>query len=718
MPWHYNGSGRWPAACLAGFVLGCVALLAVLDELNPPDMTRFETRSLEVRASGGELLRVFPVEDGRLRQQVSLDEVDPLFIAMLLAFEDKRFYHHGGVDGRALARAMYQAVTSGEVVSGASTLTMQVAKLLEPRSRTVGAKIIEMFRAWQLEGRFSKKQILEMYLTLAPYGGNLEGIKAASSAYFGHDTKHMTPEEAALLVALPQSPTRLRPDRHSADARRARDKVLKRVAPLVGLDPHLAKLAADVPVASVRHVPDIVAAHAASRLRFARSNTDMVLHTTLDFVLQKRLERLALSGARGVHEQASAAILVVDNKTRTIKAYVGSAGIGEGRRLGYVDMVRAVRSPGSTLKPFIYGMAFDEGLAAPETRLRDEPRNFGGYTPNNFMDRHYGEVSIAEALALSLNVPAVAVLDRLGPVNFAQRLRDQKIPLVLPGAEKAGLAIALGGLGMTLEDLTAMYAALADDGVVRPLKLQQAGAEDHLPDHALMRPPARFAVARILANISPPEGRLVPNSATQRQIAYKTGTSYGFRDAWAIGFDGDHTVGVWLGRADGTPIPGHFGAASAAPLLFDVFDNLEKGGPAPWEQAAQTAQATSAFETLPPGLKYFDRAERLIEVGAHVASLNITFPVPDSVLEITGETTPLTLLAEGGKRPLQWFVDGVPVQSGRWARNASYQLRGEGFYGVTVVDALGQRSTAKIRAVRPRTSAPEGKLGVLTPVAD
>ncbi len=717
MPWHLNRSGRWPAAYLAGFVIGCIALVAIIDRTNPPDMTRFETRSIEVRASDGSLLRVFPVEDGRLRQQVTLEEVDPLFISMLLAFEDKRFYTHGGVDARALIRALYQAAANGEIVSGASTLTMQVARLLEPRPRTIGAKIVEMFRAWQLEWRFSKRQILEIYLTLAPYGGNLEGIKAASVAYLGHDTRHMTPEEAALLVALPQSPTRLRPDRHSDAAFTARNKVLRRVAPIIGLDAHLADLAAKVPVGAKRYRPAIIAPHASSRLRFARSGTDVVINTTLDISLQKRLEHLAQGGARRVHEQASAAILVVDNRSRTVLAYVGSAGIGEKRRLGYVDMVRAVRSPGSTLKPFIYGMAFDEGLAAPETRLRDEPRNFGGYTPSNFHDRHYGEVSIAEALIRSLNIPAVAVLDRVGPVVFTQRLQDQGVPLALPGTEVPGLAIALGGLGMTLEDLTAMYAALADDGVVKPLGLLPDRRSDAVTGQPLLRQPARHAVARILAGIRPPEGRLVA-TAPVRQIAYKTGTSYGFRDAWAIGFDRDYTVGVWLGRADGTPIPGHFGVSSAAPVLFDVFDHLEKSAPAPWAETIEATYANLNFQALPPGLKYFDRAERLIEVGAHVPNLNIAFPAPESVLEITGDTTPLTLLAHGGKRPLQWFVDGVPLPSSRWARKASYQLQSEGFYSVTVVDALGQRSVAKIRAVRQSAPGFEGKLGVLTPVAD
>lgn len=718
MPWHLNRIGRWPAVFFAGFVLGCIALFAIVDRVNPPDMTRFETRSVEVRANDGSLLRVFPVEDGRLRQQVTLEEVDPLFINMLLAFEDKRFYAHGGVDARALVRALFQAATNGKIVSGASTLTMQVARLLEPRPRTFVAKIVEIFRAWQLERRFSKRQILEIYLTLAPYGGNLEGIKAASAAYLGHDTRHMTPEEAALLVALPQSPTRLRPDRHSRAALAARNKVLRRVTPVIGLDGHLADLAAKAPVPHGRYTPALIAPHAASRLRLARSGADAVIHTTLDASLQKRLEGLALESARRVHEQASTAIIVVDNRSRDILAYVGSAGIGERRRLGYVDMVRAVRSPGSTLKPFIYGMAFDEGLAAPETRLRDEPRSFDGYTPSNFLDRHYGEVSIAEALMQSLNIPAVAVLDRVGPVAFTQRLQEQGVALMLPGSDAPGLAIALGGLGMTLESLAAMYAALADDGVVRPLSLLPDQVGDTEPGKPLLRQPARHAVARILAGIRPPDGRLVAAAAPTRQLSYKTGTSYGFRDAWAIGFDRDYTVGVWLGRADGTPIPGHFGASSAAPVLFDVFDRLEKSAPAPWAGVKEATQANLDFHALPPGLKYFDRAERLIEVGAHVPGLNIAFPVSESVLEIHGDVTPLSLLADGGKRPLQWFVDGVPLPSSRWARKASYQLQSEGFYSITVVDALGQRSTVKIRAVRQGASVSEGKSGILIPVAD
>lgn len=695
MPGRIRTIGKWTLLLSAGGLLLLVASFFILDRLYPPALARFEDTSDEVVAADGQLLRLFLVEDGLVRRRIALEEVDPLYIRMLLAYEDKRFYDHGGVDIFALGRATWQALRYGEIVSGGSTLTMQAARLLEPRPRTLPSKLIEMFRALQLEHHFSKQEILEIYLTLAPFGGNLEGVKAAVQGYFGHGASRLTPDEAALLVILPQAPTRLRPDRFGARALMARNKVLRRVSQAVGLEVDVTALALAAPVPHERRETSIHAPHLAARLQLEGRGGRAL--TTLDFALQSELERLVAARAAAVHGRASAAVLVVHNESRCVLAYVGSAGYGDSERRGYVDMVTGLRSPGSTLKPFIYGMAFERGLAHAETRVRDEPRTFGNYAPGNFMDRHYGEISMREALVRSLNVPAVAVLERLGPVSFTEELREAGAVLQLPGAEPAGLAVALGGVGTSLESLVELYAALASDGMVRPL-VYLADAQASPPSgQELLSAGTRQTISNMLAAARPPEDRLpLAYQSRSRAIAYKTGTSYGFRDAWAIGHDGDYTVGVWVGRADGTPLPGQFGASTAAPILFDIFDRLPEARVAQWALAAGDERS---FAALPPALRYFDRPARLMLAGAGTDTLGISFPLDGSVVEWTGEGMQVQLTAQGGVRPLQWFVDGQPIKTHRWARQTSFAPGTEGFYQVTVMDKRGQTASAKVRLV-------------------
>ncbi len=692
---HRVWSGLRRAALLA--TAGTAVLVATffaLDALYPPNLDRYKTVSKEVRAADGSLLRLFPIEDGRLRRAVRTGDVDPLFIDMLVAYEDKRFFSHSGVDPLALIRAVWQAIASGEVISGASTLTMQTARLLEPRPRTLSAKITEMFRALQLERHYTKSQILQIYLTLAPYGGNLEGIKAASMAYFRHDGKHLTPDEAAMLVVLPQSPTALRPDRYPQRAKNARNKVLNRVGTSVGLDQHLVALAKAAPVPQTRHRQGMIAAHLAERLQ--RDSPRTKINTFIDSPLQHQIEGLAQKTARALHPNASVAILVAENQTRHVLAYVGSAGFTAKERAGFVDMVTAVRSPGSTLKPFIYGMAFDRGIAHPQTRILDAPRRFGAYAPSNFMDVFHGDVTVAEALRRSLNVPAVAVLNRLGPVRFSDHLQRAGAHLHLPGEKKAGLALALGGVGMSLEDLVMLYSALASDGKAVPLQLlsQPGQMQTDTPEYEdILSQQSRTALRQILSTIGAPGERLPTKyQRNPRRIAFKTGTSYGFRDAWAVGFDGGYTIGVWVGRPDGTPVPGHFGSNTAAPLLFDAFDIL----PLPKAPLEQATLATTA--ALPPKLKYFDRPKLSKATGKSVAPLSLAFPLADTVINLTGEQTAIMFSATGGDLPLQWFVDGKPLRTSRWSRTAATHLQHPGFYRVSVMDRNGTRVSANFSA--------------------
>jgi penicillin-binding protein 1C len=668
----------------------------VLSFLFPPNLDRFEARSQEVLAADGSVLKLFSVENGRVRQPVSLDQVDPLFIKMLVAYEDRRFYQHAGIDMLALGRAFWQALSNRRVISGASTLTMQTARLLEPRKRTLGAKLIEMFRALQLEQHFSKQEILELYLTLAPYGGNLEGVRAGSSAYFGHDSTALRPEEAALLVVLPQAPSRLRSDRHPARAKTARNKVLNRVAPLIALDDHLLALAIAAPVPSKWVQKPLTALHFSERVRHSAEGAYRI-QSTINPYLQRELEAKALAKAQETHAQASVAILVVHNQTREVRAYVGSADTLDANRAGYVDMITAIRSPGSTLKPFIYGMAFERGLAHPNTRIRDEPRSFGTYAPSNFSGKHQGELSMREALQRSLNVPAVAVLNRLGPVKFTATMRSAGVEMHLPDGGKAGLAIALGGVGMSLEDLTALYAALADDGHVRHLRFSDKDKKQAKPTNSLANAETRMHLKAILEGVRPPGARLPKQyQKNPRGIAYKTGTSYGFRDAWAIGYDATYTVGIWVGRPDGTPLPGQYGSSTAAPLLFDTFELLPNTN----ERTTDSVSADNrTFAELPPALQYFDRPARLMQIGARKKALAVVFPKNGSILELNDDKHRLIFEANGGRRPLQWFVDGTPLKQNRWTRRVSFTPESVGFYQVTVVDKNGASARAKFRVV-------------------
>ena len=455
-------------ALAAGSLLLLAAGGLLLDRLFPPDLSRLADLSVLVEDKDGQVLRAFTAKDGSWRLPVRLAEVDPRLTRMLLAYEDKRFESHPGVDLLALVRALGQLAAAGHVVSGASTLTMQTARLLEPRPRNLGTKLIEMARAFQLEARFSKDQILAMYLTLAPYGGNLSGIRAASRFYFGKEPAALGDAEAALLVALPQSPERFRPDRAPAAAKAARARVLARLTATGVLAAEAAAEAGEAPLPSERRAATFDAPHLAERLAAAVPGASEV-RTLIDGDLQRRLQALAARRRVGLEAGATLAILVVENATRAVRAYVGAADYFDAESRSQNDMVRAVRSPGATLKPFVYGLAFDDLLIHPETIVTDRPMRFGDYAPQNFDHRFRGELTAREALQLSLNLPAVALLDRVGPLRFADLLRAVGTPLRLPEPNRVpGLPIVLGGAGTSLEDLVALYAGLATAAACGP----------------------------------------------------------------------------------------------------------------------------------------------------------------------------------------------------------------------------------------------------------
>ena len=545
----------------------------MLDLAFPPPLPRQRDTSTLVVARDGTPLRAFADADGVWRYPATIDSVSPLYLEALLTYEDRGFWHHPGVNPWALLRAGAQWITQGRIVSGGSTITMQVARILDPHTRTPWGKAKQLLRAVQLELHLSKAQILALYLERAPYGGTIEGVEAASWAYLGKPAARLSHAEAALLAVLPQSPSRLRPDRHPEAAQAARDKVLQRMA-AHGVWTRDAVDDARVESVVTRALqPPLHAALLAQRLHAAQPRTARI-ESTLDIGLQRTLEERVSAYFSQLPERTSAALLVVDNRTLEARAYVGSVAFADKQRLGHVDMVQAWRSPGSTLKPFLYGMALDDGLIHSESLMVDAPQSFGGYRPGNFDAAFNGPVSAATALRLSLNVPAVDLLDRVGSARFAARLSHAGITLRFPHGSAPNLSLILGGTGARLEDLVGSFAAFNRNGIAGRVRYRP---EDPVIERRLLSPGAAWITREILeSNPRPGYGADTFDVTGRPRVAWKTGTSYGYRDAWAIGSTRHYTVGVWVGRPDGTPLPGQYGAVTALPLMFEVVDSLPR----------------------------------------------------------------------------------------------------------------------------------------------
>lgn len=676
-----------PALFLVLTVLGFGLAAGVRDRLDDwiaaTVLPAFEVPvGVEVVARDGSLLRAFQVADGRWR--LDPGPVDPLYLDMLMLWEDRRFPDHSGVDFRALLRAGGQALRHGRVVSGGSTLTMQVARLIEegPVGQWSG-KGRQIRLALALERRLTKREILGLYLRLAPYGANVEGIRAASLQWFGKEPRRLTPAQAALLVALPQSPEARRPDRFPKAAKAARDRVLARAASagLISLQDASSAMAEPVP-RQRRAFPALAPLLAARLLREHPGATR--IETTIDPRLQRRAEALASGAVRGAGRRLSAAVVLADHRNGEILAEVGTSDWADGASAGFVDITRAWRSPGSTLKPFVYGLAFDDGLAHPETLIEDRPTVFGRWQPQNF-DKHFrGTVSLKNALVWSLNIPVVKLAEAVGPNRIMQALGRGGVALRLPG-DTPGLAIVLGGAGVTLEGLTEGYAALARGG--RGITLSALPGDGVALSAPMFGPVAAWQVGNILAQNPAPKG------GRSRAMAYKTGTSYGFRDALAVGFDGAHVGAVWLGRPDGTPVPGAFGGDLAAPVLFDLFDALPAAPLPPPPPQTLTLPGSA----LPLPLRRFAPAGEASAAAARPASpddLRLTFPPDGAELEARG---PLTAKARGGRGPWTFLLNGAPAAIARPQPSAELPNPGPGFAELTVVDADGASATAAIR---------------------
>jgi penicillin-binding protein 1C len=682
------------------FVLACAGaiqlnstIVGITATLPPtPDLATLPV-SVAVTDRDGALLRPFTTSDGRWRLPVDRTAVDPRFLAMLIAYEDRGFADHGGIAWNSMLRAAGQYVgAGGRVVSGGSTLTMQVARLIEGEpTRNVWGKLRQMVHANQLEQELDKDQILDLYLTLAPYGGNIEGIRAASLAYFGKEPTRLTTAEAALLVALPQSPEARRPDRDPRAAEASRNMVLDRLVAMGALPAEEAIAAKLEPVPTARRGFPMLAAHMAEQAVKAQPAA-RAIELTIDKRLQDALERLGTARARLIDPKVSVAIVAADIGTGEILASVGSAGLLDTESAGFVDMTSAIRSPGSTLKPLIYGLAFELGLAHPESLIEDRPTAFGGYVPVNFDGFSRGTVTIHDALTESLNIPAVVVLDAVGPARLVSRLRRAHADPRLPVNTAPSLAVGLGGVGISLRDLVSVYAAIANagtpidlhDGVKPPADDQHAGSNPSVLD-----PVSAWYVSDILADVPP------PLNGSPGRIAYKTGTSYGYRDGWAIGFDGKTVIGVWVGRPDGAPVPGLSGITGAAPILFEAFDRLgSRKAPLP---KAPPGVVFASNTQLPGPLRRFRHPDE--GLVARDAAPEIAFPGDGVDVDLgltSGDISPLMVKVRNGVPPFTFFANGAPFGRPEFARQSTWSPDGPGFVTLSVVDAEGRGDTVTV----------------------
>ena len=679
------------AALIVVFGLGLPGAWSAFRQSLPAlDLAPSREGSTLVVDRDGRLLRPFILPDGRWRLPARPGQVDPRYLQMLFAYEDARFWEHSGVDGRALVRAAWQWATRLHIVSGGSTLSMQVARLIEPREeRSLLAKLKQIARAEEIERRVGKDGVLQRYLTSAPFGGNLEGVRAASLAYFGKEPGKLTLAEAALLVALPQAPEWRRPDKYPEAARRARALVLQRAwrRGVLNADELAEALRESIP--TTRRDFPALAAHAAEQAVAAEPGASSI-RLSIDARLQAKLETLAKESAERLGPKLSVAVVAIDNSSGEVRARVGAADYLDASRDGAIDMSRSPRSPGSALKPFIYALAFEQGIAHPETVLYDRPTRYGAWAPENFDQGFQGTVTARKALQQSLNLPAVAVLADVGPDSFLARLHGAGATIAMPKDAPVGLAVGLGGLGISLIDLTRLYSGFARGGEA-PALIERLDGPPMIGARRVTDPVAAFYIQDILRGAPPP-----PNALSGR-IAFKTGTSYGFRDALAVGFDRGMTIGVWVGRPDNGPTPGLIGRQAAAPILFEAFQRLGREvEPIP---APKGVLRVALNSELPPPLRHLRRDAQRSPHGP-TAAVKIAYPPDGARIDLglaEGAHARLSLKALGGATPLIWFVNGEPIAERDAGRQAAWTPDGAGFARVSVMDATGAVDSVRIR---------------------
>ena len=568
-------------------VLAASAVIAVLAMVNwvlfplPKDKL-FRPSATFVYSRDGQLLNCFTSSDRFWRKPVRLNQISPLLVKSVLGTEDRWFYWHPGFNPVALAEAAVDNLRAGKFVRGGSTITMQIARMMEPKERTVGNKLIEILRAVQLELNYSKRELLELYFNLAPYGGNIEGVGAATYLYLGKAPADLSLSEAAVLTALPSSPTQFRPDRDLDKCRERRNRILTALWKSGDIDRTVYEQALHEEIPTLRQAPAVAAPHLCQMLA-TKEPGRAEIHSTLDYRLQITCERLARNYQMGLSDKGiqNLSAVVLDNRTGELLAMVGSANFGDIANHGQVNGALAPRSPGSALKPFVYALGFEKGIISPALKVEDLPINYAGYIPVNYDEEYHGIASVSEALIQSLNVPAVNLTAKVGLKDFCDLLGSGGITTLNRKYSDYGLPIILGSCEVNLLELSNLYATLARGGVYRPV--QTTKIADPSVSTRLLTPEACFLVTEILSELKRPD---LPTSweftSNLPRVAWKTGTSFGRRDAWAIGYDPDFTVGIWAGNFSAEGSVAIVGAEIAAPLMFDVFNSLHPNGQAAW----------------------------------------------------------------------------------------------------------------------------------------
>ncbi|MFH1196794.1 MAG: penicillin-binding protein 1C [bacterium] len=561
-------------------IFSAVAVVSVLDKLFP--LPSPKTYSKVIQSSNGTLLTSYLTQDDKWRMRTRLEEVTPELVAGIIAKEDKSFFFHSGVDFTAIVRALYQNIVSRKRESGASTITMQVVRLLEPAERNYFNKFREMIRAYQLELHYSKKEILEMYLSLLPYGGNIEGVKSASYIYFNRPPNKLSLAQSITLAVIPNNPNKFRLDVSTEPVRKMRNYWVKKFVAEETFKKNDLLDALDEPMTAQRFTVPNLAPHFSLFMNDI-SNEDIV-RTTLDLKTQLIAEKLLFNHVNRVKGKnvSNGAVIIIDNKASSVVAYCGSADFNDINASGQVNGVTAIRSPGSTLKPGLYALAFDLGILTPKMRLMDIPTDFGGYEPENYELKFNGYVTAQYALMNSLNIPAVQLLREVTFTRFVNILANSGFGEIAKQKNQLGLSMILGGCGVTLEQLTHFFTLFANGGELYPLnyEIENIGRKE---GNKIFTPGSVYLISQILSNNERPDfpNALLYNTNLPR-IAWKTGTSFGKKDAWAVGYSPRYTIGVWMGNFDGKGSPHLSGAEMAVPLLFDLFNAVDYGSNKEW----------------------------------------------------------------------------------------------------------------------------------------
>jgi len=546
-------------------LLMLIAVFFILDLIFP---FRFKIHySKLVLDTDNKVLGAFLSQDDKWRMKTELSEISEDLQKAFIEKEDKYFFYHFGVNPVSLLRAFFQNIWYKKRISGASTITMQVARLLEPKERTYWNKIVEIFRALQLELHYSKKEILQMYLNLVPYGGNIEGVKSASVLFFGKLPQNLSIAQITTLAIIPNRPSSLQIGKDTQKLTQERNKWLKRFAKEKLFDPNEIQTALSEPCEVRRQAVPQFAPHFSLRMSKFYPEKDNI-KSNIKIAFQSKIKDLAKNYAKRLKslQIENVAVLVVENRTRKVVAYVGSQDFAESQ----VDGVTAVRSPGSTLKPLVYALAMDLGKITPKTAINDIPTNWQGYAPDNFDKQFRGKISIEEALSQSLNIPAVEMLHQISVSFFVKKLSQIGFQTIRKQGKNLGLSMILGGCGVSLEELTTLYVTFANLGLYAPLNYLQD--EGKSVTDTIFSEISAYSMAQVLTLAQRPDlPKAYQNAQNKPQIAWKTGTSYGRRDAWSIGFNQDYTVGVWVGNFDGRGVPELTGSEIATPLLFEIF---------------------------------------------------------------------------------------------------------------------------------------------------